>query len=187
MGKHAVKASDDSLNFYENNSFYIYGGIDETLPKNIIVPFINAVQKQKGKVEKGELHIYISSSGGMVQYGLDLIAHIEDAIKNEITVNTYVTSTACSCASLIAVTGSVRYVAPRAYHLLHFARGWEYVHNPVMAERNLENWIFMQDQIVAHYKKYTKLKGIPAKLLADNFMINGAADLIKNGLADYEM
>ncbi len=178
---------DGALNFAEGNNFYIFGGIDETIPKAIIVPFINALTKQENKATKDEFHIYITSPGGRVDFGFDLITQMELAKTKGVVVNTYVSSMACSCGSLIAVAGEKRFVSKRAYHLLHFSRGWDYSHNPIMAERNLENGNWMQNEIVAHYKKYTKLKSIPAKLIADNYMINGAADLIANGLADEEI
>lgn len=187
MKKRLKNEQDGSLNFAEGNNFYIFGSIDETIPKAIIVPFINALTKQENKVDKDEFHIYITSPGGRVDYGFDLITQIESAKKIGVIVNTYVSSSACSCGSLIAVAGSKRYVSKRAFHLLHFARGWDFSHNPTMVERNAENALWMQNEIVAHYKKYTKLRNIPSKLTADNFMINGSADLIANGLADEEM
>jgi len=179
--------NDSHVNFASGNNFYIFGNVDDSFPKNIIVPFIEAVNKQINKKEPSELHLYITSRGGQVNYGFDLISHIERAVAAGVEVNTYVTSEACSCGSLIAVTGSKRYIGKRAYHLLHFARGWDYSHNPIMIDRNAEQGKFWQTELVNIYKKYTKVKDIEAKLLADNFMVNGSAACIKLGIADYEI
>lgn len=174
----------EGQNWAEGNNFYIFDVIDDEFPSQIIVPFIEAVKKQNNKVDKEIMNIYITSPGGYVKYGFDLIAHIERAKAKGIQVNTYVTSEACSCGSLIAVTGSKRYIGERAYHLLHFMRGGDYAHNPIMAQRNAENHKFWQAKLVEIYKKYTKVKDIEEKLLADNFMVNGSAACIKAGLAD---
>ena len=128
--------NDSHVNFASGNNFYIFGSIDDSIPKNIIVPFIEVVNKQMDKKDPADINIYITSRGGYVNYGFDLITHIERAKDAGIEVNTYVTSEVCSCGSLIAVTGSNRYISKRAYHLLHFARGWDYSHNPTMLERN---------------------------------------------------
>lgn len=187
INKGAENDNDGHVNFAQGNNFYIFGSIDDSIPKNIIVPFIEAVNKQMNKKDPDDLNIYITSRGGFVNYGFDMIAHMERAKEAGINVNTYVTSEACSCGSLIAVAGSTRYIGKRAYHLLHFARGWDYSHNPIMMERNAEQGKFWQTELVNIYKKYTKIKDLEAKLLADNFMVNGAAACIRAGLADKEI
>lgn len=186
-GKKSGESGDSHVNFAQGNNFYIFGSIDDSIPKSIIVPFIEACTKQLSKKHPSELHIYITSRGGNVNYGFDLINHIEKARADGLIVNTYVTSEACSCGSLIAVTGSKRYIGRRAYHLLHFMRGWDYSHNPQMTDRNAEMSKFWQKELVHIYKKYTKIKDIEAKLLADNYMVNGADACIKAGLADEEL
>lgn len=178
--------NDSHINFSKSNNFYIFGSVDDSFPRKIIVPFIEAVNRQIDKKEPSDLNIYVTSRGGSVNYGFDLITHMERAVANGVEVNTYVTSEACSCGSLIAVAGSKRYIGKRAYHLLHFMRGWDYAHNPIMLDRNAEQGKFWQVELVNIYKKYTKLKDIETKLLADNFMINGSAACIKAGLADFE-
>ena len=185
--KIAGTVSGGNLNYHQGNNFYIFGNIDDSIPKNIITPFIEAYEKSATKKEPNDLHIYVSSYGGRVDYGFDLITHIERAKSLGVCVNTYVTSVACSCGSLIAVTGSRRYIGERAYHLLHYARGGDYAHNPTMIDRNAENFKFMQRKLVEIYQKYTKLKNIEEKLLADNYMVNGAKACIKVGLADEKL
>jgi ATP-dependent protease ClpP protease subunit len=173
-------------NFASGRNFYIYGNVDDSMPRNIIAPFVEECEKQFGRREPQPINIYISSYGGRVDYGFDLIAQIERAKECGITINTFVTSVACSCGSLIAVTGTNRFVGERAYHLLHFMRGTDYAHNPEMLKRNYENGKFWQTKLVDIYKRYTKIKDIEAKLLADNYMVNGANQCIKLGLADFK-
>lgn len=183
----AASSRAGTLNFSKGNNFYIYGDIDYTIPENIIAPMIEYIDRKKDLKDPGDINIYVSSYGGYVQYGFDLISQMEQAKDLGFSVNTYVTSVACSCGSLIAVAGSKRYVSERAYHLLHFMRGSDYAHNPIMSDRNNENAKFWQKQLVDIYKKYTRLKNIEKLLLPDNYMINGASQLIRHGLADYKM
>lgn len=185
MKKNNTEQGTD-LNFFDGHNFYIFGEIDSSIPKSIIVPMISFIEKQskKNEQEMKEMNIYITSYGGDAHYAFDIITHIEFAKSIGIVVNTFVTSVACSAGSLIAVTGSNRFVSKRAYHLLHFMRGWAYSTSPEMTKRNTTNDLFLQDELVKIYQKYTKLKKIEDKLLADNFMINGSDDLIKYGLAD---
>lgn len=177
-------SSGKSQNWAKGNNFYIFDEIDDEFPSSIIVPFINELERQLGQKHPGDMNIYITSPGGYVKYAFDLIAHIEYAKQLGVGVNTIVTSEACSGGSLIAVTGSRRYIGDRAYHLLHFARGWSYAHNPEMEKRNQQQGAFWQKKLVEIYEKYTKIKDIEKKLLADNFMVNGYKDCIKLGIAD---
>jgi ATP-dependent protease ClpP protease subunit len=177
------------LNFHKDNNFYIFGGIDNSMPEKIIAPFIELIDRKSNLKNPGQVHIYVSSYGGLVQYGFDFIQQMERAKDAGITVNTYVSSVACSCGSLIAVAGTPgkRYIGERAYHLLHFMRGSDYAHNPIMMERNFENGKFWHKVLLDIYKKYTKIQKLEEKLLADNYMVNGAAACIKAGLADLKM
>ncbi len=173
-----------SQNWSNKRDFYIFSEINETFPKDIIIPFIEQIRKQNNNKTFKDLNIYITTNGGYCNYAFDLITHIEFAKKLGICINTYVTSQALSAGSLIAVTGTNRYVGERAYHLLHFMRGWQYSHNPEMSKRNTEQDLFWQDRLIDVYKKYTKIKDIKKKLLADNYIVNGADECIKLGLAD---
>jgi len=172
----------------EDNNFYINGEIGDSFAKEIVQPFIKEVSRQSNLCKecgkRDGLNIFITSIGGSLEQAFDLISYIEKAKSLGLTVRTYVTSMACSAGSMIAVTGSKRYVSSRAYYHLHYARGGSYSHNPEMIDRNTENAHFVQGELVKVYKKYTKLKGIEKKLLADNFMINGGEEIIRWGLAD---
>jgi ATP-dependent protease ClpP protease subunit len=53
-----------------------------------------------------------------------------------------------------------------------------------MAERNAENFKFLQKEIINIYKKYTKIQKLEEKLLADNYMVNGGEAMLKAGLID---
>lgn len=183
-----MEENTPSQNFAEGNNFYIYSSIDDTFGRDILAPFTNKVSELSGKSCECStpkvINIFISSVGGRLDYTFDLVTLIEKAKKSGIEVRTYVTSNACSGASLIAVSGSKRYISSRAYHLLHYARGGDFSHNPEMIARNTENGLFTQGELVKIYKKYTKVKGLEKKLLADNYMINGGEECIKLGLAD---
>ena len=172
------------LNFTKGDNFYIYGDVDESFPKNIIAPFIELVDKKVKESNPTPINFHISSPGGFVQYCFDLISWIEYAKSKDIVINTYVTSVAYSCASIIAVTGTRRWVSKRSQFLLHFARSWDFSHNPEMSDRNKASHDFMQNENIEVYKKYSKLKDIRKKMMSDNFYILGGDELIKTGFAD---
>lgn len=177
-------SSNYHLNFFKDGKFYIHGYIDESIPQNIIQPLVDEIERRSEYQNPKPLEFFINSGGGDLSYCYEIIGLFKLANAKGIPVCTYVMSYAASAASLIAVCGNMRYVTRRSYHLLHFARGWDYAHNPEMIERNAKTWKFLQDELIDVYREHTKLKDIEAKLLADNFMINGAKDLIRFGLAD---
>lgn len=171
-------------NFVHNNSFFINGEVDETIAENIIAPLIKEINERKNLANPEPINFYITSYGGYVKDAFDLISWFEYAKKVKVPIHTYVTSVAFSAASLIAVSGHKRFGSVRAFHGLHFARGGDYAHNPDMADRNTQNFKWMQSELVKIYKGRTKLKDIEKLLLADNYMINGGDDLKKYGLID---
>lgn len=171
-------------NFVKEGRFYIFGEINESIPESIIAPLISEINRKAREKKPLPIEIYINSTGGYLSFAFDIITQFDIAEKKGVPIYTYVTASACSAASLIAVCGHKRFVGQRAYHLLHFARGADYSHNPVMIDRNAENFKFLQSELVKIYEKKTKLKDVASKLLPDNFMVNGSKDLIKFGLAD---
>ena len=171
-------------NFNHGNNFFITGEIDETIAFEITAPLIQKINEEKTKTDKAPINIYISSYGGYVHHAFDLITWFEYAKTVGVPIHTYVTSVAFSAASLIAVAGHKRFGSTRAYHGLHFARGFDYSHNPEMTQRNADNFKWQQNELINIYKKYTKLKDLPKLLVADNYMVNGGAELKKLGLID---
>lgn len=171
-------------NFVRNGMFFICGEIDETLPYTIIAPLIREIKKRMIQTNPQPIEFYITSDGGYLDMAFDLITWFEHAKNCGVEIHTYVTSVAFSAASLIAVSGHHRFGSVRAYHGLHFARGYEYSHNPLMSDRNNENMKFLQAELIKVYQNRTKLEDIEGKLIADNFMVNGGEDLLKFGLID---
>jgi len=178
-----VEKSRVSQNTFQDGKFYIFDTVDENFPKEIILPFIEEVKKVESLQTK-KIEIFISSYGGYVNYCFDLISQIERAKAKGIEVITYVTSMACSAGSLIAITGSKRYVSEYAVHLVHSGSNWAYSHNMQMSENNFEYDKFWRNKCEGLYKKYTKMKDIKKKMLTDNHYILGSEELIKQGFAD---
>lgn len=172
------------LNFFKDGKFYINGDIDDSIPQNIIQPLVDEIERRAEFQNPKPLEFFINSNGGDLSYCYEIIGLFKLANAKGIPVCTYVLSYAASAASLIAVCGNMRYVTRRSYHLLHFARGWDYAHNPEMSERNHSTMKFLQSELVEIYREHTKIKDIEAKLLADNFMPTGGKKLIQLGLAD---
>lgn len=171
-------------NFVRDDCFYITGDIDESIAREITAPLIERIEEEKLKKYKDPIKFYISSYGGDIKDAFDLISWFDYAKSVGVPIHTYITSVAFSAASLIAVAGHKRFGSSRSFHGLHFARGFDYSHNPEMAQRNADNFKWMQSELVKVYSENTKLKDIPKLLLADNYMINGGAELKKWGLID---
>jgi ATP-dependent protease ClpP protease subunit len=186
--KEEVISSDhfnpEQANFSKDGKFFIYGEIDDTIPQTIIQPLIIEITNKSLDKNPNPIPIFLNSPGGRLDYCFEIIALFHLAQASGVPIFTYALSTVASAASLIAVSGSFRYVSKRASHLLHFARGWDYAHNPDMADRNNEHFKFLQNQILEVYRHSTKLRNIDQKLLADNFIISGGYELVKQGLAD---
>lgn len=175
---------DIRLNFSDGNKFYIFGDIDESIPEFIIAPMLRYIEDNSTfRAPKG-IDVYISSDGGLWDYAQDIISVFDIALFKGIKVNTIVTSHAYSAASLIAVCGHHRVAYKNASHLIHYARGSDFSHNDIMAQRNLESTKFSNNAIVNIYRKNTKLKNIDKLLLADNYMVHGAEALKKLGFID---
>jgi ATP-dependent protease ClpP protease subunit len=173
-----------NLNFYNGNRFYIFGEIDESIPERIISPLAAKIDELSKFRSVSPIEIHISSDGGNAYYALDIISLFDIAKSYGIKIITIVTSNAGSAASLIAVCGHHRVASQYASYMMHFGKQWDFSHNPIMAERNLENKKFMDNNIVSIYEKNTKLENIPDLILADGYTINGGKNLKKLGLID---
>lgn len=171
-------------NFVSEGNFFICGEIDDSIAETIIAPLIKRIEDECLKTIKQPIKFFITCYGGYVKDGFDLITWFDYAKKKGVEIHTYVTSVAFSCGSLIAVSGHKRFASKRAYHGLHFARGTDYSHNPEMMQRNADNFIWMQKELIDIYKSQTKLKNIEKLLIADNYMINGGDALLRAGLID---
>ena len=184
--KSVMNETDDAvMNFSQGNRFYIFGDIDETIPEKIIGPMSLVIEELGKQKHPQPIEVFLSSDGGYAQYALDIIALFHIALSNGILVKTTVTSYAFSAASLIAVSGHVRFASEHAAHMLHFPRGEDYSHNTVMAERNMEHRKFLEQAVLDIYKKQTKVENLEEKLLGDNYFINGGKNLKKYGLIDH--
>lgn len=176
--------SSSDQNFFMDGNFFINGDIDNSMAKSIIAPLINEINNRAKLKNPTPIKIFVTSYGGYIKDAFDIISWFDYAKKQGVSIHTYVTSVAFSAGSLIAVSGHKRFGSTRAYHGLHFARGWDYSHNPIMTERNAQNSKWMQSELVKIYKERTKLKQIEKLLLADNYMINGGSNLLKAGIID---
>lgn len=172
-------------NFQRNNKFFLFGEIDSVFGFSFLADLENVIELRSKERTPEPIKIYIESPGGRIDSAFATISQFEIAKAKGVPIHTFVSHWACSAASMIACAGHRRFVANSAYHLLHFARMYDYGHNPEMMERNLENGKFTQEQIILHYQRYSKFNGdLKEKLLADNFMVNGGQALIDAGLAD---
>lgn len=179
-----MNEGDAKLNFSDGNKFFIYGDIDESIPEMILAPLYKRIEELSVLRNPPQLDFFISSDGGYANYALDVISAFDVARHKGIRINTIVTSNAGSAASLIAVCGHHRVASEHATFMLHYSRGFEYSHNPDMAERNLAGRKFLDRQMLRLYKSHTKIKDLEKKFLADNYMIHGGNELKRLGCVD---
>lgn len=175
---------DQVSNFFNGNSFYIFGDIDDSIPEKIISPLIMKIEEFSKLRNPPAIEIYISSDGGYTYFAMDIVALFEIARARGVRIVTIVPSHAFSAASMIAAAGHHRVVGPNAAHLIHYSRSHDFSHNPIMADRNNDHRKHIDRTLIEFYEKYTKLKDLEKLLTADNYMINGWKELKKLGLAD---
>lgn len=168
---------------YDENVFFI-GDFDESM-EDLLIPLTREIQRQRA-LDNGQLDLYINSIGG----GLYLLQHIIELVElakaDGVKVRTIVTSMAYSAGSLLAITGTERYIARGAEHLIHYGQGGYASATPVQAKRQNEKLNREFKWNVDHYKKYADVPNLEKKMADDNFYIT-ADKCIKWGLADYYM
>lgn len=175
-------ASSDT-NHVDKNNFYIYGIIDESFYKDIVIPFKKEIDIQK-ELKAGEINIYIKSDGWDLHSTIELLSLMEKAKKLWIPVNTYALSFVASAGSMIAVAWSKRYVSIWSSHLVHYCSGGSYSISKTTEKNNHEYTEYINNYILFHYGKYTKIKELDKKLDEYNHFINWGKELIKLWLAD---
>ena len=171
-------------NFFNGNSFHIFGSIDDTIPEKIISPLTIKIDEFSKLKNPPAIEVYISSDGGYTHFAMDIVALFEVAKKRGVTIVTIVPSHAYSAASMIAAAGHHRVVGENSSHLIHYCRSEDYSHNPVMADRNNQYRKFLDKTLLDFYKRYAKIKDLDKLLVADHYMIYGGQNLKKAGLAD---
>ena len=190
MNKDAIKLEDDTkeekgMNFIKDNNVYIFGSFDESIAKNVIPLLLKEIDKQKN-LKNGIIKFYIDSNGGYTRYLFNLLAIIEDAKKNGITIETHVYGYAYSCGSLLACSGTVghRFVSYLAEHCLHLGQtGTGQVINDVELERTAERAKSHFDRVRNLYKKYAHVDNLDEYIKFDSWFLRGQ-QIIDNGLAD---
>lgn len=180
-----IEGVNQPLNFMENDEFFIFGEFDSTISTNVIPKLRKAIEDKKEKKNQ-IIKFIISSHGGYSHILKDLLGLFEIAKSHEIILETYVSSHAYSCGSMLACAGTKghRNISEYAYHLCHLGAGSTgFVKNDVELQRGAK---FLQDHfdfVRSVYKKYAKIKDLEKVIHDDNFYLN-AEDCLNNGLAD---
>ena len=180
----------NKVNFVNENTVYIHGEFDDSIVE--LLPQIQRIINTQKERKEGKIIFNINSVGGYNSQLMCLINLIENAKKDNIIVETIVNYMAYSCGSMLACSGTTghRYIAEYAAHLCHYARGSDYSATPTQINRNAENFLRLQNNIKALYKKYcepTAKKGFVAKLfdnMKDDCFFIPAKQCIEYGLAD---
>lgn len=168
--------------FNDGNLFFI-GDFDENMESDLLIPLTREIQVQR-TAEIPRIDLYINSVGGSLYLLQHLIELIEIAKREGITVRTMVMSNAYSAGSLLAITGSERYIAKSAEHLVHYGNGGYASATPVQAKRQSDKMNREFKWNINHYKKYANIPNLEKNMEDDNFYIT-ARDCIRWGLADF--
>jgi ATP-dependent protease ClpP protease subunit len=166
----------------DGNVFFI-GDFDDSMETDIIIPLTKEIQKQR-VIEDGHIDLYINSTGGAYYLMMHLVELVEKAKQSGVNVRTMVMSMAYSAGSMLAVTGSERYIAKGAEHLIHYGSNGGVNTTPLQAKRQAASNTRAFKYNVNHYKKYCDIPDLEEQLADDNFYIT-ASQCIKWGLADF--
>ena len=180
----------NKVNFVSEKTVYIHGEFNESIIE--LLPQIQAIIDAQTKLKEGKIIFNINSNGGYNYILTSLINLIEKAKKEGVIVETVVQHMAYSCGSMLACSGTVghRYISEYAEHLCHYARGSDYSATPTQIQRNADQFLRLQNNIKALYKKYCEptahkeyIEKFFENMKDDNFYIP-AEECIKYGLAD---
>lgn len=168
---------------YDGNVFFI-GDFDDSM-EDLLIPLTREIQRQQLE-EDARIDLYISSIGGNLYLLQHLTELIEKAKSLDINVRTIVPSMAWSAGSLLAITGSERYIGRGAEHLIHYGAGGYASATPVQIKRQSDKLKREFEWNINQYKKHCNIPKLEKKMADDNFYVP-ADKCIKWGLADFYM
>jgi len=167
----------------EENVFFI-GDFDESLEREVAIPLIRQIQKQR-RLSNGRIDLHINSFGGHVHLMQQLVEYVEIAKSDGIVVRTIVPAVAFSAGSMLAVTGTpgFRYIGRAGEHLVHYGQTASFETTPTQIQR-LSAWKERGFKTnIAHYKKYCDIPDLEKRMEDDGFFVV-ARDAIKWSMAD---
>lgn len=169
--------------FKNDGNLFFIGDFDESMESELLIPLTKEIQHQR-TMENGRIDLYINSVGGNLYLLQHLIELVELAKREGICVRTMVMSMAYSAGSMLAITGSERYIAKSAEHLIHYGNGGYASATPVQEKRQSDKMKREFKWNLNHYKKYAAIPGLEEKMSDDNYYIT-APNCIKWGLSDF--
>lgn len=167
---------------YDENVFFI-GDFDDSMESELLIPLTREIQNQRN-AEIPRIDLYINSVGGNLYLLQHLVELVEKAKSCNIAVRTIVMSMAFSAGSMLAITGSERYISKSAEHLIHYGNGGYASATPVQAKRQSDRMNREFKYAVNHYNKYSNVPDLENHMSDDNFYVT-APNCIKWGLADF--
>lgn len=174
------------LELPSGGNIFSIGDFDENL-EGIIIPLTNEIQKQR-RFKDGRIDLYVNSYGGYTHTAFHLVALLELAKSEGITVRTIVPDIAFSSGSILAVAGSPgeRYIAKTGEHLLHYGLQGSMESTPEQVKRNGAIKTRGFRKILNHYKAYSNVPDLEDKMNDDSYFVP-ASKCIQWGLADCYM
>ena len=147
-GKHKHPEEDEYVFAIKNHIYFrtdvTLGSInklDKLITKmNDKISKLNTVSDY-GKFVPNPIYLHITSYGGDLMAGFMAV----DSIKKSLTpIYTIVEGYACSCGSLMSVSGAKRYMTENAYILIHQLSGWTYGKYEELNDDKINNDLFMK-------------------------------------------
>ncbi len=172
-----VKVCDNDIYFYcpvTNNTILQLTIAIKKLTKNI------KIQAIKSNSQIADINIYINSEGGEVHAALSVLDLIQ---KNDVKINTIISGTCMSAATLISVMGHRRYITQNSYMLIHNMSSsfWGKMHE---FEDEMNNMHKLTDNLKNIYLNYGTIKPKQLDTLLKKDLLLEPSLCLKYGFVD---
>jgi len=168
-----------SNNFVRNGKVYILGDFDDTISRYVIPDFLDLIS-EGSTLKEVAIPIYINSGGGEADKLQSMLSVMQIARSQGISIATYNIGNAYSCASLLAVSGDIRFMASGARNLMHLGEIGAISKTYEQLKRNNKDIKDFFDDTIRIYKERTKMTEKEIRdILKDDLYWMGAKECLK--------
>lgn len=156
---------------HSEDNIFVIGDVDDDLER-ISIPLAKQVVEQSQLVN-GRIDMWVNSYGGYTHISSHIIALMNVAKRQGVTVRTIVPSLALSAGSLIAIAGTPgeRYIERDAEHLIHYGTVGSMEQTPEQIERSRGYKDRSFKSIIKHYEKFSEVPDLQNKIADDGFFV----------------
>ena len=174
--------NDKSKNYVKGTNVYLLGDIDDSIRTEVLPSLIDLLDAPRAK--NPNINIFINSSGGSVYLEYALLDIIYRLQKTGYKITTNILGYAASAATAISVVGDDRLATHCAEMVIHYGKQYPWSTTPTVLDNETTRVQRLHDSIIAHYTKYTNLKGKELReRLRDDYLID-AQTALAEGFVD---